>query len=173
MSSDAPSVTLRTYGHPGDAQATFDVFQAAIRQTAAAVYDPQQIEAWAGPPNPDLTGWDHRRRQATTLVAEAGGAVVGFADLCEDGLVDMLFVHPRAGRQGVARLLVEAVKDDARARGMTVLRTFASRSAEPAFERLGFTVVTYRPDNTAPGGVVVPNYEMRCVLAPPTGPPLP
>jgi putative acetyltransferase len=164
--SGEPPVTLRRYGAPDDADTTFAVFQAAVRQTAATVYDPQQIEAWAGPPHPDLTGWDARRRQAATLVAEADGRVVGFADLRDDGLVDMLFVHPGAGGRGVARRLVEAIQADARARGLTVLRTFASRSAKPAFERLGFTVVAYRPDNTA-RGVRVPNYEMRCDLAHP------
>ena len=162
--SSGTSVEIRPYVAPDDAAATFDVFQAAIRQTAAKFYDPQQIEAWAGPRDPDRAGWDARRRQAATLVAEDGGGIVGFADLRDDGLVDMLFVHPRAGGHGVARLLLEAVQADARARGLTVLRTFASRSAKPAFERLGFTVVTYRPDNTA-RGVLVPNYEMRCDLS--------
>jgi putative acetyltransferase len=163
-SSDGPTITLRPYRSPDDAPATFAVFQAAVRQTAAALYDQEQIEAWAGPADADLTGWDVRRREAATVLAESDGEVVGFSDLRDDGLVDMLFVHPRAGGRGVARMLVEAVQADARSRGLTVLRTFASRSAKPAFERLGFTVVEYRPDNVARNGVVVPNYEMRCAL---------
>jgi len=166
VTSSEPTVTLRQYRSPDDSTATFAVFQAAIRQTAAEHYDREQIEAWAGPPHPDLTSWDARRAQATTLVAEADGEIVGFADLRDDGVVDMLFVHPRAGGRGVARRLVEAVQAHARDRGLTELRTFASRSARPAFERFGFTVVAYRPDNTARGGVRVPNYEMRCDLAP-------
>jgi putative acetyltransferase len=128
------------------------------------VYDARQIEAWAGPADVDLTGWDDRRRRATTLVVQAAdGTVVGFADLLPDGLVDMLFVHPRAGGQGVARRLVTTLKDEARARGLTSLHTFASRSARPAFERFGFAVVAERLDN-AVDGVVVPNYGMRCDL---------
>jgi putative acetyltransferase len=156
-------VEIRRYGAPDDAEATFGVFQAAVRQTAAQVYDARQVDAWAGPPDRDLTGWDARRREATTFVAEREDGVVGFCDLRDGDLVDMLFVHPRAGGQGVARRLVTAVKDEAGARGLTVLRTFASRSAEPVFARLGFTVVAYRPDNST-RGVVVPNYEMRCRL---------
>jgi putative acetyltransferase len=154
---------LRAYRSPDDAAATFGVFQAAIRQTASAVYRPDQIEAWAGPAQTDLDHWDARRVRGLTLVAELGGEVVGFTDLQSDGLVDMLFVHPGAGGRGVARTLLTAVQHEARRRGLTALHTFASRSAQPAFERLGFAVVADRPDTTV-RGVVVPNAEMRCVL---------
>ncbi|UFU06918.1 GNAT family N-acetyltransferase [Ruania halotolerans] len=155
---------IRTYRSPDDATATFDVFQTAIRQTAASVYEPDQVEAWAGPARTDLSNWDTRRREAATLVAEVEGAVVGFADLTSDGLVDMVFVHPRVGGKGIARALLTAVIRAARARGLTELRTFASRSAQPAFERLGFVVVADRPDNMV-RGVAVPNAEMRRNLA--------
>ncbi|WP_159621072.1 GNAT family N-acetyltransferase [Ruania rhizosphaerae] len=165
MSIAAPTpCDIRAYRGPDDATATFDVFQAAIRQTAASVYAPDQVEAWAGPARTDLTTWDMRRRKAATLVAEVEGVVVGFADLTPDGLVDMVFVHPRAGGRGIARALLTAVMHDARAWGLTELRTFASRSAQPAFERLGFVVVADRPDNMV-RGVAVPNAEMRRYLA--------
>jgi putative acetyltransferase len=154
---------IRPYRSPEDAAATFVLFQAAIRETAAAVYEPDQIDAWAGPPRSDLSGWDGRRREAFTLVAEVNGTVIGFTDLLPDGLVDMLFVDPRAGRRGVARALLTEIKHEARAHGIFELRTLASRSAQPAFESLGFTLVADRPDNTV-RGVVVPNAEMRCLL---------
>jgi putative acetyltransferase len=154
---------IRPYRSPDDAAATFVLFQAAIRQTAAAVYEPDQIDAWAGPPSTDLSGWDGRRREACTLVAEVDGNVVGFTDLQPDGLVDMLYVHPRAGRRGVARALLTEIKVAARADGIPELRTLASRSAQPAFESLGFTLVADRPTNTV-RGVIVPNAEMRCLL---------
>lgn len=142
---------------------TFDIFQAAIRLTAAAVYGPEQVDAWAGPSRPDLSSWDVRRREAFTLVAELDDTAVGFTDLLPNGLVDMLFVHPQTGGRGVARALLTAIKLEARTRDITDLRTFASRSAQPAFEHLGFTLVADRPDNTV-RGVVVPNAEMRCLL---------
>ena len=154
---------IRAYRSPEDVEATFGVFQAAIRQTASAVYRPDQVDAWAGPTPTDLSDWDVRRRRASTLVAAVDDTVVGFTDLLPDGLVDMLFVHPRAGGRGIARALLTAITLDARTRGITELRTFASRSAQPTFERLGFTLVAHRPDNTL-RGVVVPNAEMRCLL---------
>jgi putative acetyltransferase len=154
---------IRPYRSPDDAIATFDLFQAAIRQTAAAVYGPDQIDAWAGPPTTDLNGWDGRRRQASTLVAEVDGTVVGFTDLLADGLVDMLYVDPRAGRRGIARALLTEIKLEARSREISELRTMASRSAQPVFLRLGFTLVADRPDNVV-RGVVVPNAEMHCPI---------
>lgn len=163
MTTTRPRPTIRPYQSPQDTEATFGVFQSAIRETASAVYSPAQVEAWAGPARTDLTGWDARRKAAFTLVAEVDDTVVGFADLLPDGLVDMLFVHPRAGGQGVARALITAVTEEARARGVPELRTFASLSAQPVFARLGFTLVADRPENTV-GGVVVPNAEMHCVL---------
>ncbi len=111
----------------------------------------------------DLSGWDIGRRRASTLVVEVNDTVVGFTDLLPDGLVDMLFVHSRAGGRGIARALLTAIKLEARTRGITELRTFASRSAQPTFKRFGFTLVAHRPDKTV-RGVVVPNAEMRCLL---------
>lgn len=152
---------IRRYTSPGDVSTTFEVYQAAIRETAAHFYGPEQVEAWAGPRDSDLSDWDARRRNAFTLIAEVDDSVVGFTDLLPDGLVDMLFVHPRAGGRGVARALLTAIQREARARGIPELRTFASRSAQPVFERLGFTITAERSHNTV-RGVVVPNAEMRC-----------
>ena len=86
---------LRGYRSPDDVEATFGIFQAAVRQTAAAVYRPDQVEAWAGPTRTDLSGWDARRRQASTLVAVVDDTVVGFTDLLPDGLVDMCSFTPK------------------------------------------------------------------------------
>ncbi|MFC8921978.1 GNAT family N-acetyltransferase [Cellulosimicrobium sp. NPDC057127] len=157
---DGTEPEIRPYRSPDDAAATYVVARTAIARTAATAYDPDQIAAWLGPARLDLTGWDERRHGASTLVAELDGIVVGFADLRSDGLVDMLFVDPRAGGRGVARALLTVILHDAEARGIAELRTYASRSARPVFERLGFTVVADRPDNTV-RGVVVPNTEMR------------
>lgn len=165
----APETVLRPYRSPDDAAATLATFRTAVRVTAAELYTPEQIAAWLGPDDVDLAAWDARRRAAWTVVAEVDGRVVGFSDLLPDGLVDMLFVHPDVGGRGVARALLTAVEDEARARGLTGLRTHASRRARPVFERLGWVVTVDRRDNTA-RGVVVPNYEMRRDLTDPDGP---
>jgi len=161
----AQSVVIRTYR--GDADGTYRCFRAAIIGTASADYDATQIAAWAGPStspgtlgDADLEAWDAKRRSAHTFLAVVDGTIAGFSDFRDDAVLDMLFVRPEFGGRGVARQLVETVQREAVAAGFTSLTTFASRTARPAFERLGFTVVAERPDNTV-RGVVVPNYAMR------------
>jgi putative acetyltransferase len=167
MAEDTSSVVVRPYRRPDDAAGTHAAYRLAITRTAAGDYEPEQIAAWAGAADVDLTRWDSRRAAAHTLVAEVDGRVAGFVDVLDDGLLDMLFVHPDFGRRGLARLLVDTVKREAARAGLSVLRTHASRTARPAFERFGFWVVAPRPHNVV-NGHVVPNYEMRCGLEPGT-----
>ena len=165
VTEDALVVTIRDYRSPHDAASTHAVYRSAITRTASADYEPTQITAWAGDEHPDLERWDGRRAAAHAFVAIVDGEVVGFVDLLDDGLVDMLFVHPGVGRRGVARRLLDTVKQEARSAGLSTLHTHASRTARPAFERLGFRFSAARPDNRV-NGVVVPNDEMRCDLGP-------
>ena len=152
-------VTLRPYR---DAEPTWQVFHAAVRVTGAMDYTPEQLEAWS-PDEVNLEAWGRRRAAAWTLVAVDGDRVVGFSDLTDDGVLDMLFVHPDAGGRGVARHLVEAVLGEARRRGLTRVVTHASRTARPAFERLGFVIDRENPDNWT-RGVRVPNFDMHLDL---------
>lgn len=154
------SYVIRAYRAGDDAAGTHAAFREAVLRTASADYDSEQIDAWAGAAGIDLASWDARRSAAHTFVAVVGGEVAGFADFLDDGLLDMLFVHPDHGRTGVARALVTTVQHEARSAGLTSLHTHASRTARPAFERFGFRTTRERPDNVV-GGRVVPNDEMR------------
>lgn len=154
-------VRLRGY-REGDAAATLEVFQRAVRHTAAQHYDAEQIAAWA-PDVVDLGAWHARRARVWTVVAELQGRVIGFADLADGGLLDMLFVHPDAGSRGVARVLVEAVCGHARSRGIARLVTHASRAARPVFDHLGFVLDAENKLNLV-RGVRVPNFDMHLDL---------
>ncbi len=154
---------IRAYRRHEDAGGTHAAYWSAITRTASADYEPEQVAAWAGARDVDLGRWDARRAAAHTVVAVVDGRVAGFADFLDDGLLDMLYVHPDVGRRGIARLLVDTVKREAALTGLGALRTHASRTARPAFELFGFRVIASRPDN-AVNGVTVPNYEMVCDL---------
>lgn len=104
-----------------------------------------------------------RNQSLSSVVAVQGERVVGFSDLTDDGVLDMLFVHPDVGGQGVARLLVGAVPAEARRRGVSRVVTHASRTARAAFERLGFVVDRENAENWT-RGVRVPNYDMHLDL---------
>lgn len=157
-----PEVTVRAY-RPDDAAATLAAFDKAIRVTAAQFYDQTQIDAWAPGTDVDLDAWNARRAKAWTVAAELDGRVVGFADLADGGLLDLLFVHPDAGGRGVARALVTAVLDHAREVGPARVVTHASRAACAAFERFGFVVDAENSQNMV-RGVCVPNYDMHIDL---------
>lgn len=70
-------------------------------------------------------------------MAITDGRVVGFTDLDDDGHVDMLFVDPDFGRQGVATSMLAATIALARQRGTVALTTYASLTAKPLCERHG------------------------------------
>ncbi|ADB31246.1 GCN5-related N-acetyltransferase [Kribbella flavida DSM 17836] len=147
---------------PDDAEATWESYFRAIRDTASKDYSPAQIAAWA-PASADLVEWNERRSAAHTFVAVVDERVVGFSDVTDDGLLDMLFVHPDAGGRGAARALVGAVVAKARELGLAELHTHASRTARPAFERLGFEVERANDQNWI-RGENLPNYDMRLTL---------
>ena len=130
---------------------------AAIRD-----YSEAQVLAWA-PDAVDLSTWGERRLTAHTFVATLERRVVGFSDLTDDGLLDMLFVSPDAGGCGIARALVDAVIGKARELGLSQLYTHASRTALPVFKRLGFQVDRANAGNWV-RGENLPNYDMHLTL---------
>lgn len=157
----AVTTLVRAY-EPRDAQPTWEAYQRAVRDTASADYSPEQVAAWA-PDTVDLAEWNERRLGAHTFVATLEDRVVGFSDVTDDGLLDMLFVHPAAGGRGVARSLVDAVVSKARELGLNRLHTHASRTARPAFERFGFVVDRANAENWI-RGQNLPNYDMHLDL---------
>jgi putative acetyltransferase len=155
-------VELRSYTE-ADAEATLTVFLRAIRETACGDYTPEQIDTWAAE-HGGIDAWAASRAAADTQVAVIDGHVAGFTDVDEDGYVDMLFVNPDFGRQGVATTLLAATMALARQRGIGALTTHASLTARPLFERLGFVVTEER--HLVDGDVEFTNYAMRRVLGP-------
>ena len=155
------NAVVRGY-QPRDAEATWEAYFRAIRDTASKDYSAEQVAAWA-PESVDLVEWNERRLAAYTYVATIDGRVVGFSDVTDDGLLDMLFVHSEAGGSGVARALVGAVVAKARELGLAQIHTHASRTAMPAFKRFGFEVERANPDNRI-RGENLPNYDMYLKL---------
>jgi putative acetyltransferase len=155
------TVMVRAY-EPADAEATWEAYFRAVRDTASHDYSPAEVAAWA-PESVDLAEWNERRVAAHTFVATIEHRVVGFSDVTDAGLLDMLFVHPDAGGRGVARTLVSAVIEKARELGLSQLHTHASRTACPAFRRFGFEVDRLNAENWI-RGENLPNYDMHLTL---------
>ena len=130
---------IRNY-EAADAPEIVQLFFETIRSVNRANYSDEQVEAWA-PSVPDPDEWHSRMVDRQTLVAEEGGEVVGFAELEEDGHLDMLFVRGDTVGRGVGRRLYEAVEREARNQGLSRIFTEASITARPFFKMQGFRVV--------------------------------
>jgi putative acetyltransferase len=151
-------------GRDEDADALHRLSLAAIAGSAAAHYDERQRAAWSARRTPA----GHRRmlRETTTFVALAGTAIAGFSSVAlrpvaglHAGEVDQLFVDPRHGGRGVARLLLEAVEAAAVQAGIRELSTHASWRAVPVFEALGYRRCGTETVDVA--GVTLTRVQMR------------
>ncbi|POH71683.1 GNAT family N-acetyltransferase [Arthrobacter glacialis] len=116
------------------------IFLAAVTETAAADYSPEQIQAWARPEARELSTWHAAMHGRNSYVATVDGEPAGFSDIDPQGYIDMMFVAPRYLRLGVARQLLGHVESKARADHLTALTADVSITARPFFERHGFVV---------------------------------
>jgi GNAT superfamily N-acetyltransferase len=118
--------------------------------------------ALAAAPGSDLATLERYHRDATVapnrvvLVAERDGEIVGMAALGRSTVanaahraeVQRVAVAAAAQGEGVGRLLMAAIEDAARERGITLLwlTTHADSEACAFYERLGYTQLGVMPD---------------------------
>lgn len=150
---DAPP-QIRRY-QPDDLDCVIEVFLRAIRETASRDYTADQVEAWT---RIDRDVWSAKRLSRPTWVAECDRQVAGFIDLEPDGHLDMMYVHPKHSRRGVASLLLRAV--EVHARSVDIIRLFSevSLTARPFFERQGFDIV--EPERVYRNGQYFDRFKM-------------
>jgi putative acetyltransferase len=148
---------IRAY-RPTDLDATVLLFQRSVREVASRDYSPAQVRAWA-PECPELEAWARRLQTGHVSVCERSGVLVGFARIDDTGCLDLLYVHPQAQRQGVARALVDRLISWAASRGIRHLRSEVSITARPFFERAGFHVV--KEQVVERQGVSLQNFRME------------
>ena len=140
---------------PCDTAACAQLFYEAVHQIDPTLYPPDQQQAWA-PAVPDATAWQQRYTGHPVLVAEEEGHVIGFGDIYPDGLLDMLYVHPKWQGRGVGKALIQALEQSVAPERYQV---FASRAARPLFEALGYTVV--KEEHPVRNGIQLVNYRME------------
>lgn len=158
-----PRVILRPFREQ-DAAATRAVFERAVRITASTNYTSQQIEAWA-PVGLDASAdraWAAARAAAQTIVAVTDTRIVGFSDLVDGTLLDMLYVDPDVSRRGVGSALITRIVCLARGDRAAAVETYASLTARPLFERHGFVVIEQRTPVVR--NIAMTNFKMRLVL---------
>ncbi|MGN8897770.1 GNAT family N-acetyltransferase [Flavonifractor sp. HCP28S3_F3] len=142
-------MTLRLY-RSEDCPALAALFYDTVHTVNARDYTPEQLDAWADG-QVDLAAWDASFLAHTTLVAEAEGSIVGFADLADDGYLDRLYVHKDWQGRGVATALCDALPE--------AQLTHASLTARPFFEQRGWRVV--KEQQVERRGVLLTNFVMK------------
>ena len=152
------NTTIRDY-RPSDTPEIVRLFFETVRPVNRADYSDEQLKA---PGVPDAAEWHYRMNERRTLVAEEGGEVVGFAELEEDGHLDMLYLRKDAVGRGVGLRLYGAVEREAKALSLGRIFIEAGITARPFFERQGFRVG--RRQNVVVRGVGMTNFVMEKYL---------
>jgi putative acetyltransferase len=140
MSSESESVAIRP-ATVADLDTIAGVQEAAILALGAAVYAPDQLEAWA------RVGVETRHgllNQGSFFVAEAEGQAVGVGGWSPDGSdrsvawIRYLFVRPEAARKGIGRRLLWVIESSAGAAGRHTFHVWASLNALDFYGALGY-----------------------------------
>lgn len=129
-------MNLRPFQSP-DLEQVIGVYRAAIHTLAAPFYTVAELSAWA-PQQMDADQWRQRLAGVRAIIAEEDGAIAGFLTYDLTGHIDMLFIHPRFARQGVATRLYLDAEAELRKALLSTVFTEASLAARPFFERHGF-----------------------------------
>lgn len=145
---------LRPY-RPADCPVLARLFYDTVHTVNARDYSPEALDAWADG-QVDLSAWNERFLAHTSLVAEEGGEIVGFADMDEHGYLDRLYVHRDFQRRGVATALCDALEARVSAPRYT---THASITARPFFEARGYRVI--RAQQVERSGILLTNFCME------------
>jgi putative acetyltransferase len=134
------------------------VFFSAIHGIAIRDYTPEQVNAWA-PESVDPALWADRMREILPFVVEHDGKPIAYADIQPTGYMDHFFVAAPFARQGVGSTLMRRLHDEAAVKGIRLLTSNVSRTAQPFFKRWRFSIVEERQPVVR--GVVVPNALMK------------
>lgn len=135
------------------------LFHDTVHNVNIKDYTQEQADAWA-PETIDTEKWHMTLSEHHTFVAVKDSIIIGFGDIDDSGYLDRLYVHSDYQRQGVATLLCNTL-ESAVETGI-IIRTHASITAKPFFEKRGYRVVKHQLVER--NGVFLKNctMELRC-----------
>ena len=133
-------MTLRK-ATPQEAETLWNIRNQAIRHGCTTSYDAEVIARWT----PDLM--PERYRQMVIeypfyVVEDEKGdvAATGYLDL-DTHCLEAIFTLPAASGKGMATRIIEALKHEARSRGITRLTLDATPNAQSFYQKLGFVTL--------------------------------
>lgn len=128
------------------------LFYDTVHTVNAHDYSAEQLSAWAA----NYDGLRSRQADLSrlkTLIAEINGVIAGFGSIDTSGYLDLLYVHKDYQRQGVATSLCDELERD-----YAVIKTHASITAKPFFEKRGYMLI--KSQEVERSGVALTNFEM-------------
>ena len=146
---------------PSDAQALWELAYQTIREINAADYTNAQVQAWA-PDHHDEERWLKLLLNNKPYIAIDSDRIVGFADLQPSGYIDHFFCAATHIGQGVGRLLMEKIIEEANQLNISTLSSHVSITAKPFFIHFGFHTV--KAQQVQVRGVYLKNYVMQKTL---------
>jgi putative acetyltransferase len=161
MGQALPKAALRPL-LPVDTPVLAAIFASAVEELTGDDYSEAQQQAWAGAAD-DEEAFGKRLAAQLTLVATLQNSPIGFASLKGADHIDLLYVHPSAGGQGVASMLCDALEKLAGARGAKSLTVDASDNAQEFFQKRGY--VATRRNTVTVNGEWLTNTTMQKTLA--------
>lgn len=154
-------VLIRKYERR-DVPAIVRLFYETIHAVNSTDYSEEQLHEWA-PEIPDPDIWHLRMAQRCTLVAEDNGQVLAFAELEQDGHLDMFYCHRNAVRRGVGRALFQAIEIKAIEMGVERIFAEVSITARSFFEHCGFLVKMQQ--SVGRRGIKLTNFVMQKTIS--------
>lgn len=142
---------IRTYKN-ADCDALAELFYETVHTVNANDYTPAQLSGWAK----DCDSLKVRRKDLSiqkTLIAEQNSVIIGFGSIDKLGCLDLLFVHKDFQRQGVATAICNELE-----KGFAVIKTYASVTAKPFFEKRGYVAI--KAQEVERLGVKLKNFAM-------------
>lgn len=144
-----------------DADKIAQLFYETVRKINIRDYSSNQVKAWA-PDDIHFRNWAEVCSNRFTYVADKEGVIVGFGELEPDGHIDCFYCHKNYQRCGVGSQIYQAIEAKALELCLNRLFTEASITAEPFFQRMGFSVV--KEQQVSCRGEIFINYAMEKLL---------
>lgn len=166
---EVPTVVITQLYSPSveEVKSMRGVHYAAVRQTGAAVYPPEVLDAWSRRPDDEIRIEGMKKwiesPESCFVVAKIGDRIVGFGQFVLDGELRAVYVHPAFGRQGIGGRLLAALEEWAITMGISQLHLDASLNAEAFYQRHGFEVVEYGQHQLR-SGLLMDCVKMRKIL---------
>ncbi len=117
-----------------------NLFQESIMEINKSDYSTEQLEVWTSRSG-EKSWWQDRLNMEYFLLAYEADELVGFGSIYRSGYLNLLYVHKDHQRKGIARAIYQALEDRVTSFGVDNLKTEATITARPFFEKMGFQLI--------------------------------